>query len=114
MILADYCSRDHQKEHWKIHKLVCKKKATDLPIDPSRPSLVTPITTEGLPDGACQFTMSMNFSGPPVYAKSKTPRNIHGDKEFIVKVQTPSKLLLNLICKHLFLNALYDLVYFFP
>ena len=75
-------------EHWKIHKLVCKKKASELDIDPNRPSFVISLISD-LPDGMCHFSASLNSSARSVSSNGKLPRNIHGDNEFFIKIQTP-------------------------
>ena len=45
-----YCSKEHQREHWKEHKLVCAQKVTAAPTStclcttpPQRPPPLTPI-----------------------------------------------------------------------
>lgn len=108
-----YCSRECQKNHWKAgHKLVCRpateKSSGAVPNnnDPNRPSVIFEVDQDKRTDyqlminnatgqlsvdggsGPDSLTMKKEFGAQGIRMMQE-PRNIHGDKEFIVKVQTP-------------------------
>ena len=80
--MAMYCSRDHQKEHWKSsHKALCNGATT------KRASFVFEATITK-PDNAPYF-MNINHNTGATSDGTMTSKNIHGDREFVVKLQPP-------------------------
>ena len=75
-------------QHLKVHTLVCKKKASKLDIDPNRQSFVISLISD-LPDCMCNSSARLNSGARSVVSNGKLPRNIHGDNEFFIKIQTP-------------------------
>ena len=75
-------------QHLKVHTLVCKKKASELDIDPNRQSFVISLISD-LPDCMCNSSARLNSGARSVVSNGKLPRNIHGDNEFFIKIQTP-------------------------
>ena len=92
-----YCSVDCQKQHWKEHKKVCGKSAEDLAAtDTGSGSSVVVAITDETPLGSMS---NMNFStqshngGVSASVRAKDlHRNIHGDRKFLVKIQTSLKM----------------------
>ena len=90
---AYYCDRACQKAHWrKAHKKVCGKSADELRSNgagDARASVVVPLEEAG---GMAGMTMLMSFQpGGGDYSRraGTVQKNVHGDAEFIVKVQVP-------------------------
>jgi hypothetical protein len=96
-----YCSKECQKRHWKEHKQVCSKTTDELRDAAdcssqivSRSSVVASLLPPA--EMAGQVMVSMSHIGsarrakPQVLDPNVAPRNIHGDREFIVKVQVPT------------------------
>ena len=87
-----YCSRDCQRSHWKVHKLVCKKSAEELRKQGAgggRTSVIFDITKPG---GAMAGMVTSNISNSghvskPQQPGGKPPMDVHGGAEFLVKVQ---------------------------
>jgi hypothetical protein len=103
-----YCSRDCQKAHWKAgHKLMCRPdSAADDNL--TRPSIIVDVATGTTPFGDGMIGVSVSYMtgrmsalgdvdpsmlkterGQKVHHTPKS-RNIYGDKEFIVKLQSPA------------------------
>eukprot|EP01031_Cornospumella_fuschlensis_P024883 gene24882-30063_t len=89
---AQYCSRDHQVEHWKVHKKVCGKTHEELAKMTAEgaegPSVVIPIDDTPF-KGMASLTLARKGAMKVVFDTSEVPRNIHGDQTIIVKVQLP-------------------------
>jgi hypothetical protein len=87
---AAYCSRDCQSTHWKkAHKRVCGKSQSELSGD-SGSVLVSLVPTEQMVGKHAMFLsqqggLSQKLKAVPGHA----PDNIHGENEFIIKVQVP-------------------------
>eukprot|EP00051_Salpingoeca_urceolata_P019536 m.286265 g.286265 ORF g.286265 m.286265 type:complete len:755 (-) comp19437_c2_seq6:1104-3368(-) len=91
-----YCSPKCQRRHWKNgHKAVCGKSGAGVAgqvaqIDERRPSFLMPVKPPRMM-GQCQIATLSVVDGmqTSLSTEGKTPRNIHGDNEFVVKVQVP-------------------------
>ena len=107
-----YCSRDCQRQHWRGHKQFCtpvgasndtsnNASKSGNSTEATRPSFRFLVNTEN-PDTCYMFhsytsgslttsglTKDMRRSLGRNVHKTPTPRNAHGDSEFIVKVQPP-------------------------
>lgn len=85
---AHYCSADHQKQDWKLHKKVCGKTAEELkdgnPNDLPDQSIVVPI--KEVQNGNATLTCSNRNARPPTKITS-FPKNIYATDIFIIKVQ---------------------------
>ncbi|KAL7554943.1 hypothetical protein ACHAWF_018506 [Thalassiosira exigua] len=109
--VAYYCGRDCQVRHWKYggHKDVCCKvpkvvgnkdtgprKSFVFDIEDAKPPSGMTIAVNYrsgnmIATGLDRHTRSkLNKEGGPKLSKPPTPRNNYGDKEFIVKLQTPA------------------------
>lgn len=96
-----YCNRECQTSHWKYHKKVCCKKVSrdsgqrksfffDVkPLDDSRFSFNHKSGIQRVAGMSKEQRSEMKRKGQKV-SKAPTGKNIHGDKEFIVKLQPPA------------------------
>eukprot|EP01034_Spumella_vulgaris_P026107 gene26107-32637_t len=95
---AQYCSREHQVEHWKkAHKNVCGKTHEEIaaataakPSAKDPPSVVIPMRSLGDVHGMSgmyNMSMSLNSGKTRTTGPQDIDRNIHGDKKFLIKVQ---------------------------
>ena len=89
-----FCSKACLQANWKEHKKVCRKQEEKLvapPPDPQRTSIVFDLRPDPtLPQ--YHFNISMigaASKGPHKVDPTQAPKNIHGSREFAVKVQPP-------------------------
>ena len=93
-----YCSVECQKQHWQQHKKVCGKSAADLSKEEeagSGMSVVVPVTGEmpGMSSSGGMYGATVSTIGG-ITGKTNPKdlyRNIHGDRRFLVKIQTGLK-----------------------
>lgn len=89
--VARYCSVDCQRSHWKTHKHLCQLRSTSFQSVcydevEHRPSVVIPLGVLYMEDENGP-TFSVVSSAPGIVDRSKIPSNVHGDREFYIKVQ---------------------------
>ncbi len=98
---AKYCSREHQIEHWKIHKKLCGKTADELNALSTSTggvsnstgsgdgvSVVVPMDGQSPLGSEFRYATMTNADTGKMNTRNvdETARNIHGDKKFLVKV----------------------------
>ena len=106
-----YCSGGCQAAHWRVHKKICSKSAAALQakdaaaggggggaadgVQQRRPSVVMSLLPPEHMKGKVHCTLPHNGAPMPRLDKLKildpsvAPKNEHGEREFVVKVQTP-------------------------
>jgi hypothetical protein len=96
-----FCSKDCLAANWKEHKKVCRKreeKLVESPADTSRKSIIFDLRPPPSMHGMYHMAMSNTGAHPLKAPKDKpldaseAPKNVHGSREFAVKVQPPGPL----------------------
>ena len=82
-----YCSKAHQTEHWPIHKKECKKAVKYTEAADVANTVVVPITNSLLAGFPTATILSTRGGQATTHEPGKLAKNIHSNREFIIKIQ---------------------------
>lgn len=96
---ALFCSKECLVANWKEHKKVCRGKEEKLKVcgsaeDPKRGSIIFDLRpAPDIGSYMCNMSMTGEPNKEPRKVSMEAPKNIHGSREFLVKMQPPGRQL---------------------